>query len=324
MKNYKISALILAAMASAGVSYAGTFGFEDVSSSLIPQNTGALQADAYSGGSYGAFTTSSSGINASIEYVFSFDYDTNSGYWAGGAVSNQKGNNATDYLNDLQSKPGGAASGENFAVIYLPTSDGSNPGALKDDPVFSNAHCSTFYEEFPNVTSIITDQSVKFTTIDVALTAFDYYVLENGNSNTGTVNDDVYDPATNPYKSISNTEGSFFALRIYGLVDENGTLTEDYVDTILASNKGGEVFISPDWMTINVASLSEGLEEGLKGLSFQVISSFGHEKYGLTMPNYIAIDNVNFAVPEPAEVAAMLGLVALALAISRRKISSRK
>ena len=97
MKNYKISALILAAMASAGVSYAGTFGFEDVSSSLIPQNTGALQADAYSGGSYGAFTTSSSGINASIEYAFSFDYDTYSGYWAGSAVSNQKGNDSTDF-----------------------------------------------------------------------------------------------------------------------------------------------------------------------------------------------------------------------------------
>lgn len=312
MKNYKISSLILAAIASAGVSYAGTFGFEDVPSDSIPQYTGALWAPGY-----GTFKTSSQGVTASVEYTF----DTY--YWAGGAVSNQKGNNATDYLNDLQSKPGRAATGENFAVIYMPTFDGSNYGALKGDPKFGNAYCSTFYEEFPNVTSIITDKSVKFTTIDVALTAYDYYVLENGNSVTGTVNDDVYDPVTNHYKSISNTEGSFFALRIYGLVDENGTLTEDYVDTILASNEGGEVFISPDWMTINVADLSEGLEEGLKGLSFQVISSFGNE-YGLTMPNYIAIDNVNFAVPEPAEVAAMLGLVALALAISRRKISSRK
>lgn len=317
MKNYKISALILAAIASAGVSYAGTFGFEDVSSDSIPQYTGALQNPDIN---FGAFKTSSQGVTASVEYFFDiYSYY----YWAGGAVSNQKGNNATDYLNDLQSKPGGAATGENFAVIYMPTSDGSNPGALKDDPEFGNAHCSTFYEEFPNVTSIITDKSVKFTTIDVALTAYDYYVLENGNSVTGPVNDDVYDPETNPYKSISNTEGSFFALRIYGLVDENGTLTEEYVDTILASNDGDEVFISPDWMTINVASLSEGLEEGLKGLSFQVISSFGNE-YGLTMPSYIAIDNVNFAVPEPAEVAAMLGLIALALAISRRKISSRK
>lgn len=314
MKNYKISALILAAMASAGVSYAGTFGFEDVPSNSILQNTKALQ-DHDDG--FGTFVTSSQGVTASVEYAFDINF------WAGGAVSNQKGNNATDYLNDLQSKPGGAASGENFAVMYLPTYDGSNYGALKDYPEFGNAHCSIFYEGFPNVTSIITDKSVKFTTIDVALTAYDYYVLENGNSYIGTVNDDVYDPATNPYKSISNTVGSFFALRIYGLVDENGTFTEDYVDTILASNKGGEVFISPDWMTINVAALSEGLEEGLKGLSFQVISSFGNED-GLTMPSYIAIDNVNFAVPEPAEVAAMLGLVALALAISRRKISSRK
>lgn len=332
MKNYKISALILAAMASAGVSYAGTFGFEDVSSSLIPQNTGALQADAYSGGSYGAFTTSSSGINASIEYAFSFDNETYSGYWAGSAVSNQKDNDSTDFGNDLQSKPGGAASGENFAVMYLPSLDMSdysdpdvmnNTPVLKNDPVFGNAYCTIFYKNCPNVTSIITDQSVKFTTIDVALTAYDYYVLENGNYLTGTVNEGAYHPVTNPYKSISNTEGSFFALRIYGLVDESGTLTEDYVDTILASNDGGEVFISPDWMTINVASLSEGLEEGLKGLSFQLISNFGNGG-GLTMPNYIAIDNVNFAVPEPAEVAAMLGLVALALAISRRKISSRK
>lgn len=258
MKNYKISALILAAIASAGVSYAGTFGFEDVSSDSIPQNTGALQNP---DDCYRAFETSSQGVTASVECAF----DIYSYYhWAGGAVSNQKGNNATDYLNDLQSKPGGAATGENFAVIYMPTSDGSNPGALKGDPRFGNAHCSTFYEEFPNVTSIITDKSVKFTTIDVALTAYDYYVLENGNSYIGTVNDDVYDPETNPYKSISNTEGSFFALRIYGLVDENGTLTEDYVDTILASNEGGDVFISPNWMTINVASLSEGLEEGLK------------------------------------------------------------
>lgn len=316
MKNYKISALILAAIASAGVSYAGTFGFEDVPSVSILQNTKALQ-DHDDG--FGAFVTYSQGVTASVEYAF----DKYSYFWAGGAVSNQKGNNATDYLNDLQSKPGRAATGENFAVIYMPTFDGSNYGALKDYPEFGNAHCSIFYEGFPNVTSIITDKSVKFTTIDVALTAYDYYVLENGNSYIGTVNDDVYDPETNPYKSISNTEGSFFALRIYGLVDENGTLTEEYVDTILASNDGDEVFISPDWMTINVASLSEGLEEGLKGLSFQVISSFGNE-YGLTMPSYIAIDNVNFAVPEPAEVAAMLGLIALALAISRRKISSRK
>ncbi len=322
MKNYKISALILAAIASAGVSYAGTFGFEDVPSDSIPQYTGALWAPGY-----GTFKTSSQGVTASVEYTF----DTY--YWAGGAVSNQKGNNATDYLNDLQSKPGGAAAGENFAVMYLPSYDSSdisdpdvisNTPVLKNDPVFGNAYCSIFYKNYPNVTSIITDQSVKFTTIDVALTAYDYYVLENGNSYTGTVNEGDYDLVTNPYKSISNTEGSFFALRIYGLVDESGTLTEDYVDTILASNDGGEVFISPDWMTINVASLSEGLEEGLKGLSFQLISNFGNDRFGLTMPNYIAIDNVNFAVPEPAEVAAMLGLVALALAVSRRKISSRK
>ena len=95
MKLKKISALFLAAASVAGVSYAGTFGFEDVASSSIPQNSAALQNNAYTGGDYGTFKTSSQGVTASLEYAFSYDSDTYTGYWGGGIVSNQKGNSAT-------------------------------------------------------------------------------------------------------------------------------------------------------------------------------------------------------------------------------------
>ena len=91
----------------------------------------------------------------------------------------------------------------------------------------------------------------------------------------------------------------------------------------MAKNEGGEAVIVSDWMTIDVSALNAESEDGLKGLSFQIISNFGNGG-GLTMPNYIAIDNVNFNVPEPAEFAAIFGLAAIAAAFASKGFSSRK
>lgn len=233
MKLKKISALFLAAASVAGVSYAGTFGFEDVASSSIPQNSAALQNNAYTGGDLRDFQDVFTGGHRFSRICVLIRFRHLYRLLGGGMVSNQKGNSATTYTDDLQSKPGGAASGNNFGVIYVPSLDMSdfededvlnNTPKLNGDPVFGDAFCSIFYKNFPNPTSLITDTKVEFTSLDIALTAYDYYTLENGNSMTGTVNGGTYDPVENPYKSISNTDGSVLRAESLRLLDDSGTL----------------------------------------------------------------------------------------------------
>lgn len=319
MRFAKISAAFLSAFAAAGTLSAGVFGFEDISASSLPSSTKDLQADAYTTGSYGTFVTYSDGVKASLEYMYYYNSDTYESYWAGGAVSNQTANTGSGQDNDLRSKPGGASSGSNFGVLYLPVSDPATwqPYKLSGDPDWGDSYSTGQYDGYPNLTSLIFDQNVMLDSIDIALTSYDYEELMNGSLTTGLLNpDDPYDAASNPYHSLQTDEGSFYVARIYALLDADGTLGE-YVDLCLAKNEGGTITISQDWNTVDLSSLNA--EGGVYGIGFQLISSFSNN-WGMTMPGYLAIDDVVFNVPEPADYAALFGAIALAAAFGRRKL----
>lgn len=321
MININYFAALIAATFTAGFVHAGTFGFEDVAASNIPTNTEALQTS--SDGNFGSYTTSSGGVSASLEYIFNYDTSEFSMFWSGGFVSNQQGNDATDFIKDLQSIKGGASTGNNFGVLLLQGGDPYTwaPKKLSGDKDFGDAFCTAPFDAFPQPASLVVDSNVAFDSIDVSLTAYTASVLKNGNSSTGTVNGGTYNAETNPYISMANTDG-FYAVRIYGLLDDTGTLTEKYAQKILASSESGNIAMISDWCTVDLTELNAEAPDGLKGLTFQLISNYGNFM-GMTMPSYIAIDNVNFAVPEPADIAAILALIAACVALRRKNISSR-
>lgn len=312
--------LTIAATLMAAYSYAGVFGFEDVPAAQIPNSTADLQDGAYTGGSYGDFATSSGGVNAKLEYIYKFDDEDYSMFWAGGAVSNKTANTGTDYTNDLESVKGGAASGSNFGVLMLQGGDPYTWAAkrLSGDPVFGDAYCTAPFDGYPNPSSLMVDAPVHFTSIKVSLTSYTNYVIENGNASTGTIHGGSWSE-TNPYISFLNTDG-VYAVRIYGLLDDSGSLTEKYVDKILAQSSGGEFTVHElDWVDVDLSQLYDSDDEVLKGLSFSVITNIGNSM-GMTEPSYIAIDDVAFTVvPEPAHIAAAFAVLAIALAVYKRR-----
>lgn len=314
-----VMAALAASCVISGTAFADVFGFEDVAGPL-PSSTKDLQVANSIGA--GAFQTASGSVNASLEYFFdSTPYDQgNSGYWAGGAVSNSKLSTGTGQNNDLNVKPGGAASGNNFAVLYLPTSDPNTwaPYRLSEDPKWGDAYCSGAYEGFPNVTSLLVDTPVEFYSIDVTLTSYVYESLVNGDAVIGRVDPD--DP-TSDFKNIYNTDGAFYVLRIYEL-DSAGEWTDNYEDVVLAQNIDGEVSglieNADQWLTVDISGLNSDGESA--GLGFSIISSFSND-YGMTAPAYVAIDNVVFNVPEPSECAVLAGALVLAFVYLRRRFA---
>ena len=214
----------------------------------------------------------------------------------------------------------GAASGNNFAVLYLPTSapDTWAPYQLSGDPAWGDAYCSGSYEGFPNVTSLLVDTPVEFYSIDVTLTSYVYESLVNGDAVIGRVDPD--DP-TSDFKNIYNTNGAFYVLRIYEL-DSAGEWTDNYEDVVLAQNIDGEVSglieNADQWLTVDISGLNSDGESA--GLGFSIISSFPND-YGMTAPAYVAIDNVVFNVPEPSECAVLAGALVLAFVYLRRRFA---
>jgi hypothetical protein len=317
MKNKRsLLALAAAMLATTAFGASGVFDFE--TSARTPISTKTADAVGWSdyltpGSVYGTTSTASHG-----------GYLTVSGEYCGGVVSNSASSSGTTYMNDVDTYAGGASSGSNYGVLFLATAYGTkstaygtayytNPSVFIYDD--ERADYLEYVDVFDSHCFLFSDgERFNLNSIDVGMTAYTYDALANGNYGMGKK-----DATT--YNNIANNEGSFFAVRMYGVVDSlaediEDKLTDNYVEVLMARNDGGAYFINGDWRkSVELSALN--VEDGLEGVYFEVLSSFGGS-YGLNAPAYVAIDNLSYSttnVPEPAEMAGFAGLFALAFAV---------
>lgn len=318
MKNKNgIAAFFAVVLATSAFASTGVFNFETSSQTPISTQTGdAVGWSDYEtpGSVYATTSTASHG-----------GYLTVSGEYTGGVISNSTTNTGTTYTGDVDTYVGGASSGSNYGVMFLATAYATksttygtayytNPSVFvwddeRDDyleyvDVF-DSHCFLFSD----------GERFNLDTIDLSMTAYTYSALSEGNTAMGKK-----DMTT--FNNITNNEGSFFAVRMYGVVDSSeediaDKITTNHVDVLLAQNNAGEYFIKGEWQK-DVSLSSLNVEGGVEGVYFEVLSSFGGG-YGLNAPAYVAIDNLSYsdpaAVPEPADFAALFGAAAFAFAV---------
>ena len=317
----KILATALVASLSFGLANAKiVFDFENLANgSPISSNTGASTGWTSGGNTW---SSSASGDDSLFAHI------TASGYYSGGVISNSKTNTGKTFGADLDTIKGGAASGNNYGVLYFngynssdtskntyKTADGKT--AYKSQFGYNEyiAGGSKFVSDIMS-SSVIFDSAVQVGSIDISMTMYTYFELDNHDNHDNFMGTFFEDEEGNKtYNSINNNEGSFFGVRIFAL-DENYEIADEtnFVEQLLAYNDNGNVYFELDWKTIDISKLGAS---GVFGLAFQIISSFGND-LGITAPTYLAIDNIA-SIPEPAACAAALGLAALILAAYRRR-----
>ena len=318
--NYKKLALVSTAMLGLSISVnAGVFDFESVSSGTPITSTGTavLEDNGWGytydmntwqqvpGTGFTSQTTSSTGVTGTL---------TAPGKNYGGFISNAPdnaitGSSADTKAYDGKTQVGGGANGSsNFGVImtYDMMSSWETGAPAAKDFVINGKTYNGRYTDITDVSAVsfLMGESLNLTSIDIALTMYTYRSMTGGDS---FVDSD---------KTLDNA-GQFYAIRIYGIGQDN-ELTDSYVDVMLGENVDGTKIIMEGWNTVSLTSLNNG--EALNGLAFQTISNISDDN-GLTVPAYVAIDNVKYAstaVPEPAEWATIFGAIALVVVFVRR------
>ena len=298
---------------------AGVFDFESVSANTPITNSGTavLENNGWGytfdmsswqqvpGTGFISQTTSSTGVVGSL---------TAPGRNYGGFISNAPDNSITG--SSAESKEydgktqvgGGANASSNFGVIMTFDMMGAWETGVPSpkDFVINGKTYNGSYTEFSDVSAVsfLMGESLNLTSIDIALTMYTYRSMTSGDS------------FVKPNMTLDNA-GQFYAIRIYGVLQDN-SLTDSYVDVMLGENVDGTKYVQEGWETVSLSSLNGG--KAVNGLAFQVISNIADD-YGLTVPAYLAIDNVKYAstaVPEPAEWATIFGAIALIAVFVRR------
>lgn len=321
MKNTHI-AVALAATAltiNSMLAASTTIGFEDVTSNFYTNTLG------WNDIGYDYASSSAGGVTASIEYMYYYNGQYNN-YTGGGAIANSK-TTITEYTNNVDTVTGGASSGNNYAIFYLPLayngtiyytydySISSDKIGILDATTALDAKNSSFDKtlsvgetggDFLNYTSVIFSQKVEMQSVDLSMTALLHYYLDSYGAD-----DDAY----MDNETIHTKEDGYMFLRIYGILDaEAGLVTDKYVDWKMAEYVNGtNDYLADSWEKISLSDLGE-----VEGLAFQLVSNFTNS-YGMTAPSYFALDNLTFAaIPEPNTYAAIFGALALAFACRRK------
>ncbi len=349
LKRMKFAAALLFALAASKLG-AGVFGFEDTAAYGGTSTSVYLPYDYVNGGSSSGSVSTSSGRYALSGGQRTF-YDPESwmAYGGGSGVFNSTDSTGTNLNYDANVASGRAASGSNYLMMYI---GASNPAYWETSTAslssynggYANAYASylpgtnssfdfTFNADMEDegfngnvadwlaACSIVLDNSAKakFTSIDLSLSAWTYQMLDDLGKNDNTMGK----------QNLHTKADAIYVVRIYGVVDSaEGLLTDTYVDWVAGEHVDGvNDILMLDWTTVDLSALygAEGLlySDGLEGLAFQTISTFGNA-FGLTVPSYVGIDNVAFApIPEPSQIAALFGLVALFIGVRRRKNASK-
>ncbi len=297
MKNKKIAVALTALLSLTTLNATtGVFDFETV------------QSDTEVVGSYtgGHSTWYSGGGKSTAVSTLGHTGTLTTGYFHGGVISNSDSSYFENYTQDCNTVAGGGASGSSQYGVIMPFDMMSTQPAVQDftinGKVYANASSTPISSS--EAIAFLLGESLTLTSIDLSLTAYAYSSLTVGDGYVGQ-------------KPLSN-DGTFFAVRMYGIDSEGEVIKDNFVDIIMAENIDGVITEHKDWTTVSLANLNGG--EAVNGLAFQIISNLGNN-YGLTVPGYIALDNVAYtsSVPEPAEWAAIFGVLALGFVIIKRR-----
>ncbi len=195
------------------------------------------------------------------------------------------------FTNQFAAFPGGGSDGAGNAIA------GQNYGV-----VFTGS--STLPDGTPtNGASLVFDNSANLDSIDIANTTFTTQYFLNGF--------DGFDPEPNPLQQFT-AEGDFLSLIIEGF-DADGNLTGSSTNDLARFTSGNLEFID-QWQTIDLDGF-----DNTQSLSFSLASNDFDSTFGLNIPAYVAIDNLQFvAVPEPNAACALFCCV-LAMATTRFK-----
>jgi len=318
MKYKKIAVALTAVFTiSALNASAGVFDFETVS-----PETYIYGSDQYTG-NYEAFSTgsgftsnviSSTGITGSLYAP---------GNWScyGGIISNSTSSYYDGFNTDTNINAGSGSDGSsNFGIIMTFDMNGTYGSKGKLYPSDNVINGKTYASSYS--TYNVTDPAVSFqfsealvlNSIDLALPTYTYGAI------TGALQSDGQPNSMMKGKNIYNTEGTFYAVRIYGLDSNYEIILDNYVDVVLAENSGGEVVILQEgWDTVSLTALNGG--NAVNGLAFQSFTDNGDSNgFGPNTPCYIALDNVKYsAIPEPSTYAAIFGIFALIFSVYRKR-----
>ena len=296
MKKYKKIAVALTALFTVSTLNAsvGVFDFESVSASTTVAGTyTGNMPNWYSNKADVSQTTSSTGITATLQ----------TGYYYGGLISNSTATSGTNYMQDCNTVAGGGANGSRQYGIVMPF----DMMSASPDPQAETICGKTFENVYStststmNTISVVFSEAVEITGIDLSLTAYTNYSLINGDGFVG--------------KTPIQNDSTFFAIRIYGIDASNKIMLDNSVEIMLAENNAGDIYVQQGWKTADLLKLSEN--GAINGIAFQVLSNLGNE-YGLTVPGYIAIDNITYAIPEPSDFAMIFGALALAFVFAKK------
>lgn len=324
--KYQLTSILACAALIAASANAATISFEDVSL-RGDWNYEGVDYSVYGGEDYYTWKPSSSGKVSSwqkmpesvgrFEWNFgkitsglhfkttSYNYNY---YNAGGfLLSNSTNKSDTTYANDLCSITGSGAGGSaQYGIFYGSVADSN--GVAQKQTYKDREYYSTLAGEY----QLTFDDVYNVKSIDITNTAVNGKIFGSPDSasNMGYTTDDN---GKITYNSVFNTEDAFIAVLVRG-IDTNGELTplDDAATFVLASYG----YLCADWGTLDLSNLAT---DGLIGLDFQIISSFGNT-YGMTSPAYFAFDNILLNVPEPATYAMFFGVIALAFAVRRRAL----
>lgn len=280
------------------------YGGEDVYS-WQPSSSGKVSSWQKMPENVGRFEWNFGKITSGLQFkTTSYNYN----YYNGGGflLSNSKNTADKTYANDLCSVTGSGAGGSaQYGVFYGNVAD-SNYIAQKQT-YKGREYFSTIAGEY----QLTFDDVYNVKSIDITNTVINekIYGSPDKNLNMGYT---ISEEGIITYDSVFNTEDAFIAVLVRG-IDINGELTP--LDDAAVFVLGSYGYLCTDWGTLDLSNLAT---DGLIGLDFQVISSFGNA-YGMTSPAYFAFDNI-VLVPEPATYAMFFGIIALAFAVRRRSL----
>jgi Domain of unknown function (DUF4465) len=221
---------------------------------------------------------------SSTPVTLSNSYDTTYGSWDGFAYSNTTDTTSAGFANQYSSAAGtGAGGSSKYAVGFQPY----------------------FGEWAMNFTAPV---SLIGGGMNLTNTTYAYLSMLNG---------DFY---SKKFGGATGDDQDWFKLTISGW---NGVTLLGTVDFYLADYRfanNAQDYVLSSWTNVDLSSFGGNVSK----LTF-ALSSSDNGMYGMNTPAYFAADDIVAfaAVPEPAAVAALVGVLPLALAL-RRRLARRK
>lgn len=227
--------------------------------------------------------------------------DLEYGSWSGFAYSNATDVETPGHGNQFSAFAGGGRGGEgNYGVAFG----------------YHDLEANVFTDDPFDPTNIGHLEGLPSFTLPIGASIAGMYVTNTTYAALSLIEGDVF--TGRPFGGEDGSIADWFKLSAYG-TDAFGTVLDAHVDFYLADNRQGRMFILDEWEYMDLSALA-----GAERLYFNLSGTLSGD-YGLNLPGYFAVDDVQYrisaaAVPEPSSLAmASVGAGLIGLLIHRRK-----